>query len=144
MNIAVPNSSAKQSVRTAMIWTLPLPEAGRNSKAAAAISIGPGHGTQIPKLRTKVRQRKLRYASAQDDSLHIPNRIAGALQKSVHPDPLKRYDSLSEFTADLRTPNTDLMPGTTVPLAQRNPVVFWQVIAAILALIIVVLGARLA
>ena len=97
------------------------------------------YGTQIPKTRTKAQQKKLRYATAQSDLLHIPDWVDGALQKAVRPDPFKRYETLSEFTADLRTPKKAFMSGTHVPLVQRNPVVFRQAISLILADIILVL-----
>jgi len=97
------------------------------------------YGTQIPKARTKAQQKKLRYASAQSDLLHIPDWVDGALQKAVHPDPLRRYETLSEFTADLRAPNKAFMSDTHVPLVQRNPVVFWQAVSLILAVIILAL-----
>jgi len=101
------------------------------------------YGTQVSKVRNRSDQRKLKYVGAQGDKAQIPGWIDAVLKKSVHPDPFKRYESLSEFTADLRTPNKGTMPQSNVPLAQKNPVVFWQMIAAILAAIIVILVARL-
>ena len=37
----------------------------------------------------------------------IPVWVDGALEHAVHPNPAKRYDSLSEFLYDLRTPNAN-------------------------------------
>jgi len=101
------------------------------------------YGTQVPKVRTRAQLWKLRYVSAQNTKLHIPDWIDGVLKKLLHPDPFKRYDSLSEITADLRTPNKDYILNSQVPLAQKNPVLFWKVISVILTLIIVFLAAKL-
>lgn len=101
------------------------------------------YGTQVSKVRTKAQQGKLKYLSAQCDSFHIPDWIDGVLRKSVHSDPFKRYNSLSEFTADLRTPNKDFAPKTQTPLLQKNPVAFWQSLTGILALIVLFLIAKL-
>ncbi len=97
------------------------------------------YGTQVSKLRTRAQQRKLRYISALSDTSEIPNWIDCMLKKAVHPDPFKRYETLSEFLADLRTPNKSFKLETHVPLAQRNPVAFWQAISLVFALIIVFL-----
>lgn len=101
------------------------------------------YGTQASKVRTSTHLRNLKYIDAQCDSLHIPNWIDGVLRKSVHPDPLKRYDFLSEFTTDLRTPNKNFTPNDQAPLLQKNPVAFWQGMAGILALIVLFLIAKL-
>lgn len=97
------------------------------------------YGAQVSRARTKAQQRKLRYIAAHSDSHQIPDWIDGALKKSVNPDPFKRYETMSEFTADLRAPNKDFMTNTHRPLAERDPVLFWQGISLILATIIGVL-----
>jgi ribosomal protein S12 len=66
-----------------------------------------------------------------------------ALRKAVHPNPMRRYDAISEFTFDLRQPNPTLMKMARAPLAQRNPVVFWKCISSILALAVTLLLWRL-
>ena len=101
------------------------------------------YGTQVSKIRTKAQQKKLKYVGAQCDSLHIPTWIDGALSKSVHPNPCKRYDTLSEFTADLCTPNKNFTQNDRAPLLHKNPVMFWQSASGILALIVLLLIIRL-
>lgn len=96
-------------------------------------------GTQVSKARTRAQQRKLKYISSQNTNDQVPDWIDGALKKATHPDPSKRYDTLSEFIADLRSPNKNVTPKKRAPLAQQNPVVFWQSISAILASIILYL-----
>ena len=66
------------------------------------------YGAQVAKARTRSQLRKLRYRPAIDEHREIPAWIDGALRKAVHPDPYKRYDSLSEYTFDLRQPNAEL------------------------------------
>lgn len=96
------------------------------------------YGAQVSRAQTKAAQRKLRYLPAHSDAHHIPDWVDGALKKSLQPDPFKRYETLSEFTTDLRTPNKAFTQ-TSQPLAERDPVRFWQAISAILAIIVVIL-----
>src|SRR5215212_8143275 len=95
------------------------------------------YGSQIAKARTRSQFRKLRYNSALDDNREIPAWVDGALRRAVHPEPYKRYESLSEFTFDLRHPNAKYLNPT--PLIERNPLLFWKCLAAILACIILLL-----
>ena len=97
------------------------------------------YGTAVPNARTKSQQRKLRYKSAIDENSEIPAWIDGALRKAVHPDPYQRYDELSEFVFDLRHPNKDYLRSSSTPLMQRNPLLFWQGLVAVLLIIIVAL-----
>lgn len=97
------------------------------------------YGTQVSKIRTTSQQKKLRYISAQTNKIQIPDWIDGMLKKAVHPDPCKRYETLSEFIADLRTPNKNFTSNTNTPLAQRNPLVFWQTLSLVFGLVIIFL-----
>ncbi|HGG63212.1 MAG TPA: bifunctional protein-serine/threonine kinase/phosphatase, partial [Rhodobacteraceae bacterium] len=96
------------------------------------------YGAQVAKIRNRAQLRKLCYIPTS-----APDWLDAALQKMVHPDPFKRYSSLSEFVADIRHPNKGFGTGKATPLAQRDPVKFWQVIAMILALAVVVLAGRI-
>lgn len=97
------------------------------------------YGSQIAKARTRSQFNKLRYNSALDDNSEIPAWIDGALKRAVHPDPYKRYESLSEYTFDLRHPNARYLKSSAAPLIERNPLLFWKSLAAILACIILFL-----
>jgi serine/threonine protein phosphatase PrpC len=97
------------------------------------------YGTEVAKCRTVAAQRNLRYASVLHDDRDIPVWIDGVLQKAVHPDPLKRYESLSEFVYDLRHPNRAFLSKTRPPLLERHPVLFWKSVSAFLALAVFVL-----
>src|SRR5215213_5909415 len=59
------------------------------------------YGTEVAKSRTLAAQRNLRYASVLKDDREIPVWIDGVLEKAVHPDPFRRYESLSEYVYDL-------------------------------------------
>ncbi|HEX7882846.1 MAG TPA: protein kinase [Afipia sp.] len=97
------------------------------------------YGAQIAKARTRPHYRKLKYNSALDDGRGIPVWIDETLKRAVHPDPLKRYEALSEFTFDLRHPNARYLNASPTPLIERDPLLFWKCLSAILAGVIVVL-----
>lgn len=93
------------------------------------------YGAEVSRARTRRQQRKLKYATALDDSRAIPAWIDGVLKRAVHLDPYQRQEALSEFVEDLRAPN-ERYTGTP-PLLERNPLLFWKGLSLILALIIV-------
>jgi serine/threonine protein kinase len=96
------------------------------------------YGAQVAQARTRSQLRKLRYKPAVDDHRPIPVWIDGALRKALHPDPYKRYESLSEYTFDLSHPNANYLGGSP-PLIERNPSLFWKCATAILGCIIIAL-----
>src|SRR3954449_1684030 len=97
------------------------------------------YGSQVAKARTRSQFSKLRYNSATDHNPEIPAWVDGALRRAVHPDPYKRYESFSEYTFDLRHPNPKYLNASATPLIERNPLLFWKSLAAILACIILLL-----
>ncbi len=97
------------------------------------------YGSQVAKARSRSAQRRLKYKSVISDDRDIPLWIDFTLRRALNPDPLKRYDVLSEFVYDLRHPNKNFINQTKPPLMQRNPTVFWQTVAAIQLVIILVL-----
>jgi serine/threonine protein phosphatase PrpC/predicted Ser/Thr protein kinase len=101
------------------------------------------YGTDVSKIRSPMQQRSLRYAPASEINPKVPQWIDQALRKAVHPNPMKRYDALSEFTFDLRHPDSTLLKSVRPPLAQRNPVVFWKCVSGALALAVIILLWRL-
>jgi serine/threonine protein phosphatase PrpC/predicted Ser/Thr protein kinase len=94
------------------------------------------YGIEAARVRSRAQQRALRYASAVDDKRGVPDWVDGALHAATHPDPLKRYDALSEFINDLRTPNPKFARASDVPLAKRDPVRFWQGVSLALAVVV--------
>jgi serine/threonine protein kinase len=91
------------------------------------------YGAEVAKARTLSAQRKLHYASVLDDDREIPAWIDGVLAQALHPSPLRRYETLSEFVHDLRQPNQGFLNKTRAPLIERHPVRFWKGISALLA-----------
>jgi hypothetical protein len=61
--------------------------------------------------------------------------VDGALKKAVSIDPARRYDTLSKFIHDLAHPNTSLVNSEVPPLLERNPVLFWKGVSAILLIV---------
>jgi serine/threonine protein phosphatase PrpC len=97
------------------------------------------YGARAARAMTKAQQRKLVYQSALANRRDIPVWVDGALKKAVHPDPQRRYESLSEFMFDLRHPKDDFLRASAVPLLERNPLVFWQGLSFALAMVIALL-----
>ena len=101
------------------------------------------YGARAGRVRTRADLHRLRYAPADDPRRSVPTWIDGAIRTAVHPDPARRYEALSEFVADLRKPNPRFVRTGVTPLAERNPVRFWQGVCLVLALVVLVLLMRL-
>ena len=97
------------------------------------------YGTNVAKATSRAAQRKLVYQSVLDDERTIPVWADGAIRKAVHPNPLKRYDQLSEFVYDLRHPNPAFLRNGRAPLLESNPILFWKGLSLVLFVIIIVL-----
>ena len=97
------------------------------------------YGARMAKTRTKSQQKKVRYDSARDENRDIPAWIDGAIKKAVHPDPYNRYEELSEYIYDLRHPNANYMNNSSLPMIERNPLLFWKSLTFVLAVIILLL-----
>lgn len=98
------------------------------------------YGARAGRVRTPADVRRLQYAPAEGAAAWID----GALRTSVHPDPLRRHEALSEFMADLRTPNPRFVRTGFTPLAQRDPVRFWQAVSLALTATVLALLLKLA
>jgi serine/threonine protein kinase len=84
------------------------------------------YGTRVARATTRAAQRRLVYASVLDDERTIPAWVDEAIRKAVHPDPLRRYEEVSEFVEDLRRPNHAFVQKGRPPLLERNPIMFWK------------------
>ncbi len=73
----------------------------------------------------------MRYLSACQHREDLPEWIDGALRRACAPAPRNRYPALSEFVQDLNTPNSNFINKEKPPLMERNPLLFWQVVAAL-------------
>lgn len=75
----------------------------------------------------------LRYIPANHPRRDLPLWVEACLRKALQPNPCYRYEALSEFLQDLTVPNTKLQASVAKqPLIEKNPVVLWQLLAAIL------------
>lgn len=93
------------------------------------------YGTAVAKVATRTDQRRLIYTPARDFTPDAPLWMDAAIKRAVHPDPLQRFDALSEFVRDLRDPKAIGRMQRHIPLAQRSPAAFWKGVSAVLAVI---------
>ncbi|PRY77763.1 serine/threonine protein kinase [Yoonia maritima] len=100
------------------------------------------YGTQVARIRSRRDQMALHYQAARDEYTGVPDWMDTALHKMLHPDPIKRYDALTECVADLKRPSNSWISAHQRPLMERNPLRFWQGLCAILALLCITLAAR--
>lgn len=96
------------------------------------------YGAEVAKARNRAAQNRLRYRSALDDDRDIPAWVDDALHKAVHVNPAKRYEALSEFMEDLRRPHAGFAKRARPALIERNPVRFWQGLALLQGVLLVV------
>ena len=97
------------------------------------------YGAGVARARTRSQMQKLAYAPAQEVNGDVPAWVDGALARAVSLDPETRYEVLSEFLYDLRHPNERFLGRRSVPLIERNPLLFWKVLSAALLLLDLVL-----
>ncbi|WP_119155333.1 bifunctional protein-serine/threonine kinase/phosphatase [Caldimonas tepidiphila] len=97
------------------------------------------YGMQVARIRTEADRRKLRYDPVRDHRREIPVWIDEALRKAVHPEPGRRYEDLSEFVFDLHHPNKAFLARRSLPLIERNPVMFWKGVSFVLAIVVLML-----
>ncbi len=91
------------------------------------------YGDALDRTEGRRTVSKLKYHPSYHHNPMIPVWMDGALKKAVHPEPKKRYDTLSEFLHDLTKPNPHFSGEASVPLLERNPVLFWRGLSIALA-----------
>ncbi len=77
--------------------------------------------------------KRARYVPARQVNPLVPAWVDGALEKALQLAPQHRYAHMSEFIADLTSPNPELMKKQ--PLLESNPVGFWRGLTIILSLL---------
>ncbi len=97
------------------------------------------YGLQVTRIRDRADVRRLRYTSLREQRPELPAWVDHALRRALHPNALKRHEALSEFVQALRAPSEPLWQRATPPLLERNPLRFWQTLAALLGVAVVVL-----
>ncbi len=98
------------------------------------------YGLQVTQLRAPADVKRLRYVPLRHHRPELPAWLDAVLHKALQPDPARRQEAVSEFVHDLHRPGTALLRTRTVPLVERNPVLFWQVCTVVLGLATVVLA----
>lgn len=96
-------------------------------------------GQQLEKLNNQKHIHSLRYQSAQKHNPMVPNWMDGALEAALSPTPDQRHQAMSEFIYELQTPNKKYLQKHASPILQRNPIRFWQGLAVVQMLVILVL-----
>lgn len=99
------------------------------------------YGLQVTQVRAPPDLKTLRYVPVRHLRPDLPEWLDGVLHKALHPDPLRRHEAVSEFLHELHSPPLMNRPARAQPLAERNPVVFWQGVALVATLAAVVLAA---
>ena len=93
--------------------------------------------------RTDAAQRRMRYRSLALLRPGVPAWVDEALQKALQPDPFKRFEDADEFVHALSNPAPGFHGRRRLPLAERNPLLFWKVVSLLLAVgCIALLGLR--
>lgn len=99
------------------------------------------YGPRVANATTRAAQKKLRYTPVIARNPSVPDWMDAAIAKACTIDPANRYAELSEFVYDLSHPNPALAGADARPLLTRNPVLVWQAISAILAVMVAILVA---
>lgn len=97
------------------------------------------YGHKLVALKDQRHLAQLSYHPAQQHNPMVPVWINGALEKALSPLPEHRHQALSEFIYDLKNPNRKYQQQNYQPFIEKNPLRFWQVVAALEAMIIVLI-----
>lgn len=101
------------------------------------------YGLQVTQVRSAADLRRLRYVPLRHWRPELPAWLDAVLHKALQPDPMRRQEAVSEFAQDLRAPSPQFLRDRAPPLAQRHPLLFWQLCTLLLALAVLGLGARM-
>ncbi|NIC06145.1 bifunctional protein-serine/threonine kinase/phosphatase [Billgrantia bachuensis] len=97
------------------------------------------YGTEVAKARSRAGQHRLAYRSALSANRELPAWVDEVLRKALHPQPERRFEALSELVHELRQPSPVFVKKSRPPLIERDPVLFWKGVAALLSLLVLVL-----
>jgi serine/threonine protein phosphatase PrpC len=93
------------------------------------------YGARMARATSRARQSRVSYVPVTTYRQDLPLWLDGALRRAVHFDPARRQEALSEFVHDLRQPRHGVFVPGSVPLIERNPILFWKCVAGAMALI---------
>ncbi|GAB3035474.1 bifunctional protein-serine/threonine kinase/phosphatase [Bowmanella dokdonensis] len=99
---------------------------------------------KTPLLKWQTSHRHWQYQSARSRRADIPEWLDLTLQKATHPQPARRHAALSELLQDISLPNQSLFRGQAgKSLLERHPLRVWQMISALLLLVVLLQWALL-
>jgi len=82
----------------------------------------------------------MQYTPLKKHRPDLPDWLNEVLKKACAPNPEKRYNLLSEFIHDLKSPKNIIANTQPEPLLQKNPLLFWQGLSAILLFLLIVIS----
>ena len=95
------------------------------------------YGDGVAQATTPKAQASLFYIPASELSPRVPVWMDAAIRKAVSINPALRQEALSEFVTDLRKPPEGFQRRAFTPLVDRNPLLFWKGLSAVLFVIVV-------
>jgi len=90
-------------------------------------------GASVSRIRTQKDINRLTFKSTLASKKPLPDWVEHALRRATHPDSVKRYESSSEFIADLKRPSPHFKRPKDQPLIDKDPVLFWKILSGIFA-----------
>jgi serine/threonine protein phosphatase PrpC len=96
------------------------------------------YGAQVSRMRRPEALHRLKYKALAQHQVAVPIWFEAALRKALHPQAHRRYSEVSELIWDLSHPNPDFKGLKPPPLVDKNPVLLWQIIAAVLLVLLIV------
>ncbi|WP_339485427.1 bifunctional protein-serine/threonine kinase/phosphatase [Pseudomonas sp. EL_65y_Pfl2_R95] len=100
------------------------------------------YGAEVAKCKSRAAQNRLVYQPLRNNERELPAWLDDVLRKALQPDPLRRYSALSEFIFELRQPSKEILSKHRAPLLERNPLLFWKSLSALLLVLVVWLLSR--
>jgi len=97
------------------------------------------YGERFEQCQSEKDFQKLKYDSSLNHNNLVPKWFDGALEKALSLNPDQRYGDISEFLHDLKHPNYSLVQASDLALMQRSPIRFWQLLALIEFIVILLL-----
>ena len=102
------------------------------------------YGLQVPQVRTMADLRRLRYVPLSHLRPGLPAWLDAVLRKALQPDAARRQEAVSEFAHDLQSPGPQFHRERPPPLAQKHPLLFWQLSTLVMGLAVLALLGRMA
>ena len=101
------------------------------------------YGLQVSRIQSAADLRKLRYTPIRHLRPDLPEWLDGVMQKALSPQRSRRPEAVSEFLFDLQAGRAQAGSRRRPPLAERNPVRFWQAVSLVLLVVVVLLAQQL-